>query len=188
MEYACGILSILYAVTTYKENGLAMYAAAHGPAFPGDGGGFYALMPLPASTHTLANIRLTGEFCVNFLPVRHFDALMRTVRQNGMEDDEFTEGRLHAGARPHCGCSGVLVESFHAGMQSRTHRSSFRFGTHDVGERAGTQRGIRAGSRTGRGQTIRSGGLCPQHQRAPEPAGASFDALRPWPSVEREYQ
>ena len=50
------------------------------------------MVPLPASTHTLANIRRTGEFCVNFLPVRHFDALMRTVRQNGMEDDEFTEG------------------------------------------------------------------------------------------------
>ena len=58
----------------------------------GYGGGFYALVPLPASTHTLTNIRRTGEFCVNFLPVRHFDALMRTVRQNGMEDDEFTEG------------------------------------------------------------------------------------------------
>ena len=69
-----------------------MYAGGAWASFPGDGGGFYALVPLPASTHTLANIRRTGEFCVNFLPVRHFDALMRTVRQNGMEDDEFTEG------------------------------------------------------------------------------------------------
>ena len=92
LEYACGIPSILYAVTTYKENGLGNVCCGAWASFPGDGGGFYALVPLPASTHTLANIRLTGEFCVNFLPVRHFDALMRTVRQNGMEDDEFTEG------------------------------------------------------------------------------------------------
>ena len=92
LEYACGIPSILYAVTTYKENGLGNVCCGAWASFPGDGGGFYALVPLPASTHTLANIRRTGEFCVNFLPVRHFDALMRTVRQNGMEDDEFTEG------------------------------------------------------------------------------------------------
>lgn len=92
LEYACGIPSILYAVTTYKENGLGNVCCGAWASFPGDGGGFYAPVPLPASTHTLANIRRTGEFCVNFLPVRHFDALMRTVRQNGMEDDEFTEG------------------------------------------------------------------------------------------------
>ena len=92
LEYACGIPSILYAVTTYKENGLGNVCCGAWASFPGDGGGFYALVPLPASTHTLTNIRRTGEFCVNFLPVRHFDALMRTVRQNGMEDDEFTEG------------------------------------------------------------------------------------------------
>ena len=79
LEYACGIPSILYAVTTYKENGLGNVCCGAWASFPGDGGGFYALVPLPASTHTLANIR-------------HFDALMRTVRQNGMEDDEFTEG------------------------------------------------------------------------------------------------
>ena len=83
LEYACGIPSILYAVTTYKENGLGNVCCGAWASFPGDGGGFYALVPLPASTHTLANIRRTGEFCVNFLPVRHFDALMRTVRQNG---------------------------------------------------------------------------------------------------------
>ena len=76
LEYACGIPSILYAVTTYKENGLGNVCCGAWASFPGDGGGFYALVPLPASTHTLANIRRTGEFFVNFLPVRHFDALI----------------------------------------------------------------------------------------------------------------
>ena len=51
LEYACGIPSILYAVTTYKENGLGNVCCGAWASFPGDGGGFYALVPLPASTH-----------------------------------------------------------------------------------------------------------------------------------------
>ena len=54
LEYACGIPSILYAVTTYKENGLGNVCCGAWASFPGDGGGFYALVPLPASTHTAA--------------------------------------------------------------------------------------------------------------------------------------
>lgn len=52
LEYACGIPSILYAVTTYKENGLAMYAAAHGPAFPETAAAFMRWCRCrPARTH-----------------------------------------------------------------------------------------------------------------------------------------
>ena len=58
LEYACGIPSILYAVTTYKENGLGNVCCGAWASFPGDGGGFYALVPLPASTHTLTNMSL----------------------------------------------------------------------------------------------------------------------------------
>ena len=38
LEYACGIPSILYAVTTYKENGLGNVCCGAWASFPGDGG------------------------------------------------------------------------------------------------------------------------------------------------------
>ena len=83
-----------------------------------------------------ANIRRTGEFCVNLLPVRHpLTRWMRTVAKTAWRTMSLPR-RLHAGA-----CLALWVpahwESFHAGMQSRTHRSPFRFGTHDVGEKGG---------------------------------------------------
>ena len=100
LEYACGIPSILYAVTTYKENGLGNVCCGAWASFPGDGGGFYALVPLPASTHTLANIRRTGEFCVNFLPVRHLPCT--------------APGRMAGDERR--GHAGLVSAGHHAGM------------------------------------------------------------------------
>ena len=43
-------------------------------------------------THTYANIQREKCFCINFLPVRYYDALTDTIRRNGYAEDEFAAG------------------------------------------------------------------------------------------------
>ena len=95
-EYACGIPSVLHAVTTLKENGQPNVNFNFSGSFTGDGDGFFAVLPLYRHSHTYRNILRTGEFVVNFLGKQYFDACMATIRRNGDEDDEFEAGDFHA--------------------------------------------------------------------------------------------
>ncbi len=95
-EYACGIPSVLHAVTTLKENGLPNVNFNFSGSFTGDGDGFFAVLPLYRHSHTYRSIVRTGEFAVNFLGKQYFDACMATIRLNGDEDDEFAAGEFHA--------------------------------------------------------------------------------------------
>ena len=127
LEYACGIPSILYAVTTYKENGLGNVCCGAWASFPGDGGGFYVLVPLPASTHTLANSASPENSASTFFPSGTLTRRCAPCAKTAWRTMSLPRA-AHAGARPHCGCSAHCGELSHAGMQSRTHRSSFRSG------------------------------------------------------------
>ena len=40
-------------------------------------------------THTYTNIQREKCFCINFLPIRYYDRLVNTIKQNHMDDDEF---------------------------------------------------------------------------------------------------
>ncbi len=91
-EYACGIPSVLHAVTTLKENGQPNVNFNFAGSFTGDGDGYFAILPLYRHTHTYRNILRTGEFVVNFISKDFFDACIQTIQQNGDELDEFEAG------------------------------------------------------------------------------------------------
>lgn len=92
-EYAAGIPSILFAITTVKENGQPNVCPHAWSSFSGGPEAFYAILAgLMTHTHTYANIRRTGEFVVNFLSPDYHEGLMRTIRENDPEVDEFAAG------------------------------------------------------------------------------------------------
>lgn len=92
-EYVTGIPHVLFAVTTFKENGLSNVNFHSWSSFQGDGDGFFAILAgLYQHTHAFADILRSGEFCVNFLAARHYDALERTIRHNECDSDEFRTG------------------------------------------------------------------------------------------------
>ncbi len=91
-EMALGIPHSLFLITTVKENGKPNACFQSWSSFCGDGGGYFAITPLLVKTHTYRNILRTGEFCVNFVGVRHFDACYQTVWNNREDADEIAAG------------------------------------------------------------------------------------------------
>jgi len=94
-EFACGIPSVLHAVTTLKENGAPNVNFNFSGSFTGDGDGYFAVIPLFRHSHTYRNILRTGEFVANFLGVEYFDACIATIHPNGDDADEFEAGGFH---------------------------------------------------------------------------------------------
>jgi len=92
-EYACGIPSVLFAITTRKENGKPNVNFSGWSSFSGDGKGFYAVMPgMLHHTHTYKNIMRTKEFVINFISKDYFDNCIETIHQNQEETDEILAG------------------------------------------------------------------------------------------------
>lgn len=111
-ETATAIPSVLFAVTTWKENGKPNVCLHAWSCFHGDKTAFFAVMGnLYQHTHTYANIRREGCFCVNFLPISCYDRLVETIRHNELDDDEFAVGgfTLAHGATVH---APVIEEAF----------------------------------------------------------------------------
>jgi Conserved protein/domain typically associated with flavoprotein oxygenases, DIM6/NTAB family len=95
LEYAAGIPQLLFAVSTLKENGKGNINFHAWGCFQGDEGGYFAVLPgICQHTHTFANIRRNGEFCVNFLSMKFYDNLSETIRHNEESDDEFAVAGL----------------------------------------------------------------------------------------------
>jgi len=94
-EFACGIPSALFAITTLKENGKPNVSFNAWSSFTGDGSGFYAVIPsMLHRTHTYKNILRTGEFVINFINKDYFDACKATISDNDDETDEFEVGNF----------------------------------------------------------------------------------------------
>ena len=92
-EYACGIPSVLFAITSLKGNGQPNVNFNGWSSFSGDGSGFYAIMPgMSHRAHTYHNILRTGEFVINFLSKAYFDACGETIHHNEEDADEFAVG------------------------------------------------------------------------------------------------
>ena len=92
-EYACGIPSVLFAITTRKENGKPNVNFSGWSSFSGDGKGFYAVMPgVLHHTHTYKNIMRTREFVINFISKDYFDNCIETIKQNHDDADEIAAG------------------------------------------------------------------------------------------------
>lgn len=97
LEFACGVPSVMFLITTLKENGKPNACLHAWSTFSGDGGGFFAVMPgLMQSTHTYRNILRDKEFCVNFLSPDYYDRCIETIKQNGDDVDELAAGGFTA--------------------------------------------------------------------------------------------
>ena len=93
LELAAAIPQVLFALTTWKENGKPNVCFHSWSCFHGDRTAFFAVLGnLYQHTHTYANIKRTRGFAVNFLPVHYYDALIETIRQNELDADEFSAG------------------------------------------------------------------------------------------------
>lgn len=92
-ETTTGIPTVLFAITTWKENGQPNVCFHAWSCFHGDKTAFFAVMGnLYQHTHTYANILREQCFCINFLPVRYYDRLVETIHNNEYESDEFQAG------------------------------------------------------------------------------------------------
>jgi len=92
-EYACGIPSILFAITTRKENGKPNVCFSGWSSFSGDGNGFYTIIPgMLHHTHTYHNILRNGEFVINFIGKDYFDSCIKTINDNSDDADEISAG------------------------------------------------------------------------------------------------
>ena len=92
-ETTAGIPTVLFAITTWKENGKPNVCFHSWSCFHGDKTAFFAVMGnLYQHTHTYANIQREKCFCINFLPISYYDKLIDTINQNDLETDEFEVG------------------------------------------------------------------------------------------------
>lgn len=92
-EVTAGIPSVLFAITTWKENGKPNVCFHSWSCFHGDKTAFFAVMGnLYQHTHTYANIMREKCFCINFLPIDYYDNLVDTIHHNKTDDDEFEAG------------------------------------------------------------------------------------------------
>lgn len=93
LDFACGIPSAMFAVTTLKENGKPNVSLGAWASFTGSGEGFYALLPgIMPHTHTYHNIRRTGQFVVNFISQTYYDGCVATIHSNADDADEVAVG------------------------------------------------------------------------------------------------
>ncbi len=94
-EVTAGIPTVLFAITTWKENGQPNVCFHSWSCFHGDKTAFFAVMGnLYQHTHTYANIQREKCFCINYLPISCYDRLVNTIHQNDMEKDEFAAGNF----------------------------------------------------------------------------------------------
>ncbi len=93
LETTAAIPAVLFAITTWKENGKPNICFHAWSSFHGDSTAFFAVMGnLYQHTHTYANIQRERCFGINFLPMRYYDRLVATIHHNGYESDEFAAG------------------------------------------------------------------------------------------------
>ena len=94
-EVTAGIPTVLFAITTWKENGKPNVCFHSWSCFHGDKTAFFAVMGgLYQHTHTYANINREKCFCINFLPISAYDKLVETIKHNDLETDEFAAGQF----------------------------------------------------------------------------------------------
>ncbi len=92
-ETTAGIPQVLFAITTWKENGKPNVCFHSWACFHGDKTAFFAVMGnLYQHTHTYQNLQREPCFCLNFLPLSYYDRLSDTIRHNSLEEDEFLAG------------------------------------------------------------------------------------------------
>ena len=91
LEYAMNIPYPIFIITTLKANGKSNACLHSWGCFGGDGKGYSAIVTMLRSYHTYTNILRSGEWCINFPSAHQDDQCMRTIENNGMENDEIVD-------------------------------------------------------------------------------------------------
>lgn len=98
-EFTSGVPSVLFMITTLKENGEPNACLHAWSAFSGDRGGFFTVLTaLMQNTHTYKNILRDKEFCINFLAPNYYENCLKTIENNNEVADEFAIGGFTADA------------------------------------------------------------------------------------------
>lgn len=106
LEFVCAIPSVLFMITTVKENGLTNAAFQSWSSFTGEGDDYFVIMSgVMKHTHTYANIKREKEFCVNFVGKDHLDKCWKSIQEHHADADEllaagFTPEASHAISPP----------------------------------------------------------------------------------------
>lgn len=111
-EVTAGIPTVLFAVTTWKENGKPNVCFHSWSCFHGDKTAFFAVMGnLYQYTHSYKNIQREKCFGINFLPISSYDRLVDTIHHNELDDNEFDVGgfTLYDGKKIH---APMIQEAF----------------------------------------------------------------------------
>ena len=91
---AAVVPEVLSLITTFKENGKPNATFYSGTSFAGGANGYYVIIPYPETGggHIYSNIMRDGGFCVNYLSSKYYGACIKTIENNGDEDDEIAAG------------------------------------------------------------------------------------------------
>ena len=111
-EVTAGIPTVLFAITTWKENGKPNVCFHSWSCFHGDKTAFFAVMGnLYQHTHSYKNIQREKCFGINFLPISSYDRLVDTIHHNELDDNEFDVGgfTLYDGKKIH---APMIQEAF----------------------------------------------------------------------------
>ena len=111
-EVTAGIPTVLFAITTWKENGKPNVCFHSWSCFHGDKTAFFAVMGnLYQHTHTYTNIKREKCFCINFLPISYYGQLVDTIKENDLETDEFEVGKFNL-SKAHTIHAPMINEAF----------------------------------------------------------------------------
>lgn len=111
-EVTAGIPTVLFAITTWKENGKPNVCFHSWSCFHGDKTAFFVVMGnLYQHTHTYTNIKREKCFCINFLPISYYGQLVDTIKENDLETDEFEAGKFNL-SKAHTIHAPMINEAF----------------------------------------------------------------------------
>ena len=112
LETASSIPSVLFAITTWKENGRPNICFHVWSSFCGEPGSFHAVLGnLYQHTHTYANILRERCFGLSFLPLSAYAQLVETITHNEAECDEFAAGGFTV-QQARCIHAPLIAEAF----------------------------------------------------------------------------
>jgi flavin reductase (DIM6/NTAB) family NADH-FMN oxidoreductase RutF len=96
-DFLTAIPSPLFLVTTYKDNGKENACMQAWSSFIGDGGEFICILgSVSKRGHLYKSLLQTKECVLNFPSPDIFEKCMKTIANNGYEDDEITQSGLTA--------------------------------------------------------------------------------------------
>lgn len=97
MDFVTAIPSPIFLVTSYKSNGNPNACLQSWACFSGDPEGFYAILSsVNKSGHLYQTVREKGEAVLNFPSADIYDLCLKTITNNGFDDDEIAKSGLTA--------------------------------------------------------------------------------------------